>query len=958
MILVGMSFIKKITESGVAFTELKAEQRNIILTNYISLVAAMGTILLFVGRSMFAHVTWSIAFTLIQGSALFLVPIVLNRFGYINFSRLALCWLPPLYQIYATVRTMSETLEFENSTYVGLRFFLLAFSCFPFLVFDLKKTGIFVIALLGPLTCLFLFDPILTWFDYGYHQMGLNETTYDFNNVRVFISVMIIGSSSFFLKSLIEKNEAINEKLVSELAEKNAQLRAQTETEVHQLNQLLYSNLQQLSEREFILNQSQRIAKVGSWNRRIDEKQVFWSDEMYNIFGVSRDFDLANFDLSKLFLGAQLELLQGVNAKLWSTGEPYDLIVQTKTPIGYNKWIRVWGFPIREGDKVVGASGICHDITFYKEAEELLKSKEGKYRQLFEQASDAILVSDFHGNITDVNTSLLNMLGYEREELINTPLANLIEPENLRANPMPMEKLINGEHIFSERAMVHKNGLILLVEANVKASGDDKIMAIIREVTELRAVQRQVQISEARFRGAFEDSGIGMALVALSGKWMKVNRAFCAMTGYEEDELLGLSFQDITHPDDLTQDRDILMHFAEGKGGIFRFEKRYIHKKGSIIWANLNVSIIRDNAGEPLYFVAQIEDITDEKKAREKLILSEANLNATINNTEIFIWSIDRSFNLLTFNKPFADYIKEQYGITVERGKNLMVMIDTPESRELIEKWSEIYMRALSGEVVTLDETIFGKDFKYSVSPIIENTKVMGVSIFADNVTERKARDRELADAQRKIGELKLMALRSVMNPHFVFNVLNSIQYFIAKNDRINAINYLSTFSKLIRSVLTHSVNNKIKLTEEIEMLKNYVHLEMTRFENKFSFDLQVDENVEVDNIEIPALLVQPYVENAILHGLYNKIGQGQLTIRVKEKNDAVFFEIEDDGIGREEARKLRSQNLPMHKSMGIKLTEERLKLINEAHNVAFEIQDLKNGDKPLGTKVTIGVKF
>jgi PAS domain S-box-containing protein len=500
--------------------------------------------------------------------------------------------------------------------------------------------------------------------------------------------------------------------------------------------------------------------------------------------------------------------------------------------------------------------------------------------------------------------------------------------------------------------------LIVSVEVKVKTSGEDKIMAIIREVTELRAVQRQVQISEARFRGAFEDSAIGMAVVDLKGKWIKVNRAFCAMTGYLEDDLLGLSFQDITHPDDMALDQDVLNRFADGEGGVFRFEKRYLHKKGSIIWANLNVSMIRDNAGAALYFVAQIEDITDEKKAREKLILSEANLNATINNTEIFIWSIDRSFNLLTFNKPFADYIKEQYGVVIERGKRIMDTPSTPESRELIEKWSEIYMRALAGEVVTLEENRFGKDFKYSVSPIIENTKVMGVSIFADNVTERNAQDRALTEAQRKIGELKLMALRSVMNPHFVFNVLNSIQYFIAKNDRINAINYLSTFSKLIRSILTHSVNNKIKLTEEIEMLKNYVHLEMTRFENKFSFDLQIDENVELDNIEIPSLLVQPYVENAILHGLYNKTGHGQLTIRVKEKNDAVFFEIEDDGVGREEALKIRSQNLPLHKSMGIKLTEERLKLINEAHNVAFEIEDLKNAAGPSGTKVTIGVKF
>jgi len=188
------------------------------------------------------------------------------------------------------------------------------------------------------------------------------------------------------------------------------------------------------------------------------------------------------------------------------------------------------------------------------------------------------------------------------------------------------------------------------------------------------------------------------------------------------------------------------------------------------------------------------------------------------------------------------------------------------------------------------------------LSPIVEGDQIIGVSIVAENVTKRKAHDRELAEANKKIEELKLMALRSVMSPHFIFNVLNSIQFFIAKNDRLNAINYLSTFSKLIRSILNHSVTNKIKLGEEVEMLKNYVHLEMTRFEDKFSFVMDVADTFDLDAVEIPSLLIQPYVENAILHGLYNKKLPGTLTIRIKEGEDSVVFEIEDDGVGREEA--------------------------------------------------------
>ena len=139
-------------------------------------------------------------------------------------------------------------------------------------------------------------------------------------------------------------------------------------------------------------------------------------------------------------------------------------------------------------------------------------------------------------------------------------------------------------------------------------------------------------------------------------------------------------------------------------------------------------------------------------------------------------------------------------------------------------------------------------------------------------------------------------------------------------------------------------------------MLKHYVNLELLRFENKFEVVFLVSPDLEIDNIEIPSLLIQPYVENAILHGLYNKSSKGILKISVREDNESVLFEIEDDGIGREAARKLRQQNFPQHKSMGTVLTEERLKLINMEEKPSFEIIDLFDGEKSTGTLVKIWV--
>jgi LytS/YehU family sensor histidine kinase len=269
------------------------------------------------------------------------------------------------------------------------------------------------------------------------------------------------------------------------------------------------------------------------------------------------------------------------------------------------------------------------------------------------------------------------------------------------------------------------------------------------------------------------------------------------------------------------------------------------------------------------------------------------------------------------------------------------------------------YERVLAGTPVKEIEQVNGLYLSYSFNPIGNADKITGVNIFAEDITERIVQERELADAMKKIGELKLTALRSVMNPHFIFNALNSIQFFIAKNDRQNAINYLSTFSKLIRGILTSSVENKIALSDELELLKYYINLEILRFENKFHVVYNIDSDLDQESIEVPSLLIQPFVENAIIHGLYSKKGtqDGRLTISVrKEPDNRILFEIEDNGIGRHAAEKLKVQNFPSHKSMGAMLTAERLKMLSDDGRAHHETIDLVEDGKPAGTLVKIWI--
>jgi len=220
-----------------------------------------------------------------------------------------------------------------------------------------------------------------------------------------------------------------------------------------------------------------------------------------------------------------------------------------------------------------------------------------------------------------------------------------------------------------------------------------------------------------------------------------------------------------------------------------------------------------------------------------------------------------------------------------------------------------------------------------------------------------RERTRRKAELEQKFAELKLKALRSQMNPHFVFNTINSIQYFISSNEQKAAYNYLSKFSKLIRGILDNSDKATLTISEELQALKLYLELEKLRFEGKFNYDIELDKKIDIHNIEIPTLLIQPFVENAIQHGLRFKRTRGAINIKLDLVDDAIHCLIEDNGIGIEKGLKLNEKNNGRHKPTGMKVSQERLETLNalRRNGRGIEVIDLlsENG-KGSGTRVKI----
>jgi len=215
----------------------------------------------------------------------------------------------------------------------------------------------------------------------------------------------------------------------------------------------------------------------------------------------------------------------------------------------------------------------------------------------------------------------------------------------------------------------------------------------------------------------------------------------------------------------------------------------------------------------------------------------------------------------------------------------------------------------------------------------------------------------EALENKQKAAETRLQSLRLQMNPHFLFNALNSIQQMILANEELVATRYLSRFSKLLRTILVHSDKEMVTLKEEIDILKLYVELESIRFKDSFNYEIIYDD-VEIEEIKVPTLLIQPFVENAIWHGLMHKEGTRNLKVEFTENHEFIKCIIEDNGIGRNNAQefKIMSGQDKKHTSKGIHVSEERLRSM-QYNGVpgSIKIHDLIDVfGKPSGTQVEI----
>jgi hypothetical protein len=216
-----------------------------------------------------------------------------------------------------------------------------------------------------------------------------------------------------------------------------------------------------------------------------------------------------------------------------------------------------------------------------------------------------------------------------------------------------------------------------------------------------------------------------------------------------------------------------------------------------------------------------------------------------------------------------------------------------------------------------------------------------------------------LMSARQNLADAEMQALRAQMNPHFIYNALNSIQSLVLDGRQQEAIRYISKFAKLLRQVLEHSENNLITLEKELNTLELYIQLEALRLNTELNYSIEVDENLLPEKELIPPLIIQPYVENALWHGLSHKQGERNLRVAIKATDDWLFVSIRDNGIGRQQAGLHKKQGHHADAvSKGMNITAGRLSAINgETGNEAVSVLDLYDDKQsPVGTEVTLRI--
>jgi PAS domain S-box-containing protein len=329
-------------------------------------------------------------------------------------------------------------------------------------------------------------------------------------------------------------------------------------------------------------------------------------------------------------------------------------------------WLRDLVHIVADRGRIIGLRGIMVDITAYKQTTTELQKSHSLLHTTLESTADAILVIDLAGRIVSFNQNFKNFF--------RVPSQVIADKSESKELSYIMQQIKNPDQVLSKIIELHshpeaesydvlelKDGRFFERYSQPQRLGNEIIGRVwsFRDVTNRKRAEEKLRESEERFSNAFKYSAIGIALVSLEGKWLKVNQSICKMLGYSEVELETMTFQEVTHPDDLDQDLQYVQQLLEGEIDTYKMEKRYFTKSRSIVWVHLSVSLVRNRQQQPLYFIAQVEDITQRKQNEEELHQYRNDLEKKVQDRTTELSQMNAFLDSLIENIPNLIFVKD-----------------------------------------------------------------------------------------------------------------------------------------------------------------------------------------------------------------------------------------------------------------------------------------------------------
>lgn len=410
-----------------------------------------------------------------------------------------------------------------------------------------------------------------------------------------------------------------------------------------------------------LFHETNEAARIGSWEYDICTGAVFWSPMVKHIFEVDENF-VPDIDSIKSFFKNDSDKTQidSLFAAAINDKKPFDVDQEINTANGDSRWVRLRGNPHFKEGICSRVSGTIQDITELKVQSILLRDSEEKYKSILENSLNAHFLINPEGYILEANEAALAMFGYTIDEMRELGRADIMDVNdpNLAAYIEKREKLGFAR---AELTGVRKNGELFPHEISsvsfTDSHGNKRTSVSMVDITERKKAEENLRLSEAEFRAAFEYSALGMSLMSIEGKWIRINESFCRILGYTNRELMSRSLKDITHPEDLDNERPMINAVLNGSQKSYQLEKRLIHKSGSVIWVHQASSIVHDIDYKPSHWTVQVQDITEQKNIESKLREERELLRTLIDNIPTGIFIKDIQSRKILVNKAECEFM-------------------------------------------------------------------------------------------------------------------------------------------------------------------------------------------------------------------------------------------------------------------------------------------------------------